>query len=167
MKTNTGKGIITSKTEETLQHGEVRKEEERKELLRMRNVHQCRKNRKKWKERDDEMNNLYMENEARIHQLETMIDKMSAELGLCSNKISSSACTSSQWLRTIHLSHLALLMKRVLVCLNNSSSVMTHDNNWVLNDHYALAFIHFWSDKFGKQIISTETRSKTVFLSHL
>lgn len=96
MKMKTEKRDITSKSRETLQHNEAGKEKERSELLRLRNVHQCRKNRKKWKECDDEMNNLYVENEIRIHQLETMIDKMSAELGLSSSTYSPSSSTTGQ-----------------------------------------------------------------------
>lgn len=85
MKTKVEKMNIRSTSGETLQHNEAENGKERTEKLRLRNVHQCRKNRKKWKECDDEMNNLYVENEIRIHQLETMIDKISTELGLSSS----------------------------------------------------------------------------------
>lgn len=70
-------------------------EDEKKEVLRMRNVEQCRKNRKKWKESDEEMNSLYKSNEKKIEQLEEMVTQLSKELGSGGSSSSSSTGKSS------------------------------------------------------------------------
>lgn len=70
-------------------------EAEKKEVLRVRNVEQCRKNRKRWKESDEEMNSLYKSNEQKIEQLEQMVTKLSNELGSGSSSSNSTGKASS------------------------------------------------------------------------
>lgn len=71
-------------------------EQERKEVLRVRNMMQCRKNRKKWKECDSEMEELYHSNEKKIEQLEKLVTKLSKELGSSSSSSSYSSSHSSR-----------------------------------------------------------------------
>lgn len=68
-------------------------EGEKKEVLRIRNMEQCRKNRKRWKETDDEIRTLYDSNEKKIEKLEGMVTKLSSELGKSSSSSSSSKKT--------------------------------------------------------------------------
>lgn len=55
---------------------------QKKEVLRIRNMEQCRKNRQKWKEEDIEMEDLYQKNERKIEELENLVNKLSKELGI-------------------------------------------------------------------------------------
>ena len=55
-------------------------EAERKERKKELNTRRKRKNRQEWKEKDQEMQDLYSSNEARIQHLEKMADTLSAEL---------------------------------------------------------------------------------------
>lgn len=67
-------------------------EAEKKEVLRLRNVEQCRKNRRRWKETDQDIKNLYDSNERKIEELEGMVVKLSKELS--NNRPSSSRSKS-------------------------------------------------------------------------
>lgn len=64
-------------------------EAQKKEVLRIRNMEQCRKNRKRWKETDEEMKTLYDSNEKKIDELEKLVSKLSKELGGSSSSSSS------------------------------------------------------------------------------
>ena len=55
-------------------------EREKIEARRARNTEVARENRKKWKENDAELQQLYSENEKRIARLEKMAASLSAEL---------------------------------------------------------------------------------------
>lgn len=55
-------------------------EAEKKDILRIRNTENARNNRKRWKDNDREMEELYTSNQSRIHKLERMVDELSAEL---------------------------------------------------------------------------------------
>lgn len=57
-----------------------RTESEAKESIKVRNLNYCRKNRKKWRESDKEMEELYRANEKRIKQLEGQVEKLSKQL---------------------------------------------------------------------------------------
>lgn len=67
-------------------------EAQKKEVLRIRNMEQCRKNRKRWKETDEEMKALYDSNEKKIDELEKLVSKLSNEL-----RGASSSSSSSKW----------------------------------------------------------------------
>lgn len=53
---------------------------DRKEILKKRNTEVKRNNRQKWKQSDLEMQQLYDHNQARIMQLEQMVDGLNREL---------------------------------------------------------------------------------------
>ena len=55
-------------------------EDQKKELLRFRSVQNCKKNRQKWKESDEDIEKLYESNEKRIAELEKMVEQFSKEL---------------------------------------------------------------------------------------
>lgn len=65
-------------------------EAEKKEVIRIRNVQNCKKNRKKWKQSDEEIQQLYESNENRIKQLEKLVEQFSKELEGHSSSSSSS-----------------------------------------------------------------------------
>lgn len=63
---------------------------QKKEVLRIRNMEQCRKNRRRWKESDEEMKSLYDSNQKKIEELEKLVSKLSNELGRYSSSSPSS-----------------------------------------------------------------------------
>lgn len=67
---------------------------EKKEVIRLRNVEQCRKNRRRWKESDEEMKAIYESNEKKIDELEKLATKLSSELRTQKLKTSSSNSSS-------------------------------------------------------------------------
>lgn len=71
-------------------------EEEKREVLRRRNVDQCRKNRQKWRDNDKEMQELYDKNEKKIEQLERMAERLSAELEQAQSSSSSKSRSKSK-----------------------------------------------------------------------
>lgn len=70
---------------------------EKKQVLRIRNTESSRKNRRKWKEQDNDMKAIYDSNEQRIQQLENMVLSLSSELknGSRSSATSSTSTPSS------------------------------------------------------------------------
>lgn len=71
-------------------------EAEKKEVIRIRNVQNCKKNRKKWKQSDEEIQQLYDSNEARIKELERLVEQFSKELEGHSSSSSSSSAKKSR-----------------------------------------------------------------------
>ena len=63
---------------------------QKKEVLRIRNMEQCRKNRRRWKETDADIQSLYESNEKKIEELEKLATKLSKELGTSFSSGSSS-----------------------------------------------------------------------------
>lgn len=69
-------------------------EAEKKDILRMRNTENARNNRKRWRDNDREMEELYTSNQSRIYKLEKMVDELSAELATGSCRRPSNAGSS-------------------------------------------------------------------------
>lgn len=63
---------------------------EKKDFLRNRNAEYSRKSRQKWKESDEEIQDLYESNEKRIEDLEKLVVKLSKEMQLSNSPSSSS-----------------------------------------------------------------------------
>lgn len=72
-------------------------EAEKKEVIRIRSVENCKKNRKKWRENDREMQELYDSNEKRIHELEKVVARFSKELARDSRSSSKSSSKNSKY----------------------------------------------------------------------
>ena len=71
-------------------------EAQKKDVVRFRNVQNCKKNRQKWKENDEEIKQLYESNEKRIAELEQMAEKFSKELEAYSASSSRSSKSKSR-----------------------------------------------------------------------
>lgn len=53
---------------------------EKKEIYKVKNRMNARRNRKRWKESDQEIESIFNDNEKRIKELEQMADRLSREL---------------------------------------------------------------------------------------
>ena len=69
-------------------------DDQKKVVYQIRNTESGRKNRKKWRENDKEMEQLYKDNEQRILQLEGLVNQLRNELQVPQNHSSS---TRTKW----------------------------------------------------------------------
>lgn len=118
-------------------------EAQRKEVVRVRNIHQCRKNRQRWKESDEEISTLFESNEKKIEDLEKMITELSKDLEGPSNPAPSSSS---------HPSHSKTDQSKGSP--SKSGKGKSKSKNWNI---ISVRFIKFDNQPFTKQLPVTPT----------
>lgn len=84
LKTETEKSTMPPKQSSGVKWSSLT-DEQKKEIHKMQNTENARRNRERWRKEDDEMVKIYEENERKIHQLEKQVGNLSSQLGQSSH----------------------------------------------------------------------------------